>query len=252
MKHWFNILVCLLACGSAPVGAEPLPNPPPDYWYSKIVDIEFVRPYAVLPRRDDVLLIDARDAGRRFAPGHLPGAINLPAKRFDELAPHLLPADKNKLIIYYCDGIKCKLSHMAAEDTEDLGYTNIRVYAGGFPEWFAQGNVVAVAAHALKRMLAAGEVGMVFDVRDQPGAFERGHLPAAVSLPAAEFERQAAAVLPADKNSPLLVYDDEADGSLSYAVARKAVALGYHRVLLLDGGYPAWQAEVPAGGQGAQ
>lgn len=252
MKFWLKILLFLLACGQGPLGAEPLPNPPPDYWYGKIVDIEFVRPYAVLPRRDDALLIDARDAARRFAPGHLPGAISLPAKRFDELAPRLLPADKNKLIIYYCDGIECKLSHMAAEDTDDLGYTNIRVYAGGFPEWFAQGNVVVVGARPLQRMLAAGEVGMVLDVRDQAGAFERGHLPTAISLPAGEFEQRAAAVLPADKRSPLLIYDDEADGSLGYALARKVVALGYRRVMLLDGGYAAWRAEVSAAGQGAE
>ena len=245
MKRWLKIMVCLLACGQGLAEAEALPDPPPDHWYSKIVDIEFVRPYAVLPRRDDAVLIDARDAGTRFAAGHIPGAINLPAKRFDELAPRLLPSDKNKLIIFYCDGVECKLSHMAADDTEDLGYTNIRVYAAGFPEWFRQGNVVVVGVRHLKAMLAGGEIGMVFDVRDKATAYDHGHLPSAISLPAGQFALRAAAVLPADKTTPLLFYCDRPDASLSHTVARQAEALGYRRVMLLDGGYPAWQGSAP-------
>ena len=246
MKRWLKFVVCLLASGqilTSLADSAPLPDPPPDHWYRNIVGIEFVRPYAVLPRRDDALLIDARDE-RRFDAGHIPGAINLPAKRFDELAPRLLPGDKNKLIIFYCDGIECKLSHMAADDTEDLGYTNIRVHAGGFPEWFRQGNVIVIGARGLKAMIAAGEVGMVLDVRDQAIAYDHGHLPAAIRLPAGQFERQAAAILPADKTTPLLFYCDKADASLSHAVARKAAALGYRRVMLLDGGYSAWQRNV--------
>jgi len=204
-----------------------------------------VRPYAVLPRRDDALLIDARDAATRFDAGHIPGAINLPAKRFDELAPPLLPGDKNKLIIFYCDGIECKLSHMAADDAEDLGYTNIRVYPGGFPEWFKLGNLVVVGARHLKAMIAAGEIGMVLDVRDKASAYEHGHVPSAISLPAGQFASRAAAVLPADKTTPLLFYCDEADANLSHAVAGIAMALGYRRVMVLDGGYPAWRRSMP-------
>ena len=245
MKHWLRIMVCLLAFGQGFAGTEPWPDPLPDHWYSKLVDIDFVRPYAVLPRRDDALLIDARDTEKRFAAGHIPGAINLPAKRFDELAPRLLPGDKNKLIIFYCDGIECKLSHMAADDAEDLGYTNIRVYPGGFPEWFRLGNVVVVGATNLKAMIAAGEIGMVIDVRDKASAYDRGHLPTAISLPAGQFAPRAATDLPADKTTPLLFYCDEADASLSHAVAVKAVALGYRRAMVLDGGYPAWQSSAP-------
>lgn len=243
MKRWLIFLVYLLVSGqffASAADSEPLPDPPPDHWYRNIVGMDFVRPYAVLPRRNDAVLIDARDK-RRFDAGHIPGAINLPAKRFDELAPRLLPDDKNKLIIFYCDGIECKLSHMVADDTEDLGYTNIRVYAGGFPEWFKQGNLIVIDARHLETLIGDGEIGMLLDVRDK-AAYDSGHLPAAISLPAEQFE-QRALMLPADKTTPLLFYG-EADFRLSYAVARKASARGYRRVMLLDG-YPASQRSAP-------
>ena len=230
-----------IACQLAPgLALAQLPDPPPDHWYGKIVRYDFIQPYAVIPPRDDGILIDTRDTVRRYDVGHIPGAINLPAKQFDELAPSLLPADKNKLILFYCDGIECKLSHMAADDAEDLGYTNIRVYAEGFPDWFKRGNPYAISAGRLRTLIETGEAGMLIDVRDVD-AYQRNHLPNARHLPAERFAQQAAGVLPSDKQKPLVFYCDHADARLSYAVARQATALGYRQVMLIEGGYPAWE-----------
>lgn len=230
-----------IACQLAPgLALAQLPDPPPDHWYGKIVRYDFIQPYAVIPPRDDGILIDTRDTVRRYDVGHIPGAINLPAKQFDELAPRLLPADKNKLILFYCDGIECKLSHMAADDAEDLGYTNIRVYAEGFPDWFKRGNPYAISAGRLRTLIETGEAGMLIDVRDVD-AYQRNHLPNARHLPAERFAQQAAGVLPSDKQKPLVFYCDHADARLSYAVARQATALGYRQVMLIEGGYPAWE-----------
>lgn len=230
-----------IACQLAPgLALAQLPDPPPDHWYGKIVRYDFIQPYAVIPPRDDGILIDTRDTVRRYDVGHIPGAINLPAKQFDELAPRLLPADKNKLILFYCDGIECKLSHMAADDAEDLGYTNIRVYAEGFPDWFKRGNPYAISAGHLRTLIETGEAGMLIDVRDVD-AYQRHHLPNARHLPAERFAQQAAGVLPSDKQKPLVFYCDHADARLSYAVARQATALGYRQVMLIEGGYPAWE-----------
>ena len=244
MTRWLNCLLgslawCCLLPGAA--WADPWPNPPPDHWYRQLVDIDFVRPYAVLPPRRDGVVIDARDTARRFEAGHLPGAISLPAKRFAELATDRLPADKNQLIIFYCDGFECILSHLAADEAEDLGYRNIRVYPGGFPEWFRQGEVMALGAAHLKQRVAAGDIGRLLDLRD-PVAYARAHLPGAVNLPAAQLESSTHAVLPADKSTPLLIYGDADDAGRCYALARQIHQLGYRRVMLLEGGFPAWQA----------
>ena len=245
MKRIRTSLLCLaasvatlLCLGQA--RADELPNPPPDHWYGKIVRYDFIQPYAVVPPRRDGILIDTRDTARRYEVGHIPGAINLPAKQFDELAPRLLPADKNMLILFYCDGIECKLSHMAADDAEDLGYTNIRVYAEGFPDWFKRGNPYAISAGHLKKLIDTAKAGTLLDLR-ATAAYAHSHIPGALSLPADRFEQKAATVLPADKNEPLVFYCDNSDARLSYAIARQATALGYTRVMLIEGGYPAWE-----------
>ncbi len=242
MTHIRNTLLCLAAglLALGPVRADDLPNPPPDHWYGKIVRYDFIQPYAVVPPRRDGILVDTRDTARRYDVGHIPGAINLPAKQFDELAPRRLPADRNTLLLFYCDGIDCKLSHMAADDAEDLGYTNIRVYAEGFPDWFKRGHPVAVSASHLQTLIATGEAGSVFDLRDT-AAYARSHIPGAAHLPAERFEQQAAALLPPDKATPLVFYCDQADASLSHAIARRASALGHARVMLIEGGYAAWE-----------
>ena len=42
---------------------------------------------------------------------------------------------KNAQIITYCGGYKCNKSHKVAKKLMALGYTNVKVFAAGFPEW---------------------------------------------------------------------------------------------------------------------
>lgn len=53
--------------------------------------------------KGNFLLVDSRPPAM-FAEGHMAGAISLPYPKFSQLAPKLLPADKEKLIIFYCGG----------------------------------------------------------------------------------------------------------------------------------------------------
>lgn len=85
-----------------------------------IVDTKFVEEYAVLPKRDDVTIIDSRPA-RKYDEGHIPTAISIPDLSFDKLAASALPADKNQLLIFYCSGPNCDLSHKSAYKAEKLG-----------------------------------------------------------------------------------------------------------------------------------
>lgn len=79
------------------------------------------------------VLVDARPA-RTAAKGMIPGAINLPDAEFDKLAAKL-PADKDTRLIFYCGGIDCPQSSSAAEKARGLGYTDVRTYPEGYPEW---------------------------------------------------------------------------------------------------------------------
>jgi 3-mercaptopyruvate sulfurtransferase SseA len=53
---------------------------------------------------NDLLIVDARNPGE-YADVHIPGAINIPQNKFDEYT-HLLPAEKNTRIVFYCNGFK--------------------------------------------------------------------------------------------------------------------------------------------------
>jgi rhodanese-related sulfurtransferase len=55
---------------------------------------------AKLDRGDEFTLVETLPA-TSFQEGHLPGAINLPPDRIQELAPRLLPA-KDADIVVYC------------------------------------------------------------------------------------------------------------------------------------------------------
>ncbi|MEW8585463.1 MAG: rhodanese-like domain-containing protein, partial [Candidatus Thiodiazotropha sp.] len=92
-------------------------------------------------------VVDARPA-RKFKKGHLPGAINIPARQFDEMVDKL-PADKNSPLIFYCGGYKCPLSPKSAAKAIALGYTKVRLFQAGYPAWKkAYGDAVEMTAKA--------------------------------------------------------------------------------------------------------
>lgn len=186
-------------------------------WYPHQVDTAAVKQYVEQPR--GVTLVDARPAARKYDVGHLPTAINIPDSQFDQLAPRLLPQDKSQLVVFYCDGPECILSHNSAFKAEKLGYTNVKVYAGGFPEWVRAGNVAVASAPkpaaAAPAIVAGKEPGSIavdsferiyreapqsvhlIDVRD-PHEFAAGTFKGAVNQPVATLDKNLDK-LPADK-----------------------------------------------------
>ena len=88
-------------------------------WRSQLEDrgIRFISPRelkGMLDRREDLVLIDARDEVW-YRAGHLPGAISIPAEdaplaAVDATRPkrllhrERLPADRGRLLVFYCGG----------------------------------------------------------------------------------------------------------------------------------------------------
>jgi rhodanese-related sulfurtransferase len=240
-------LACLLLCGPIlPAGIGPgaavaQTAPAKAGWYPHQVDAAAVQSYAVLPKRDDVTIVDARPTARKYDIGHIPTAINLPDSQFDQLAPKLLPQDKARLVIFYCDGPECSLSHQSAFKAERLGYTNVRVFPGGFPEWVQAGNVPAISIAQLKRLIDANTALTLVDARPKERKYDKGHIPGAISLPDSQFEQLAGERLPADKASPLYFYCDGLACKLSNDSAAKAMKLGYTDVKVVPEGWPGWE-----------
>src|SRR5512143_2581500 len=108
---WVAIGLALpLASPLAPVGAgtvyaQSAQAQPRAGWYKSLVDTDFVKQHVEIPPRKDVTIIDARPAARQYDVAHIPGAINIPDSKFDQMRDQL-PADKGKLVIVYCGGVE--------------------------------------------------------------------------------------------------------------------------------------------------
>jgi rhodanese-related sulfurtransferase len=83
----------------------------------------------------NTIFLDARYPGD-FKDGHIKGAINLPWDEYEDYEPDILPKlPKDEEIIAYCDGTECETSLLLARELVELGYTNVKVFFGGWQEW---------------------------------------------------------------------------------------------------------------------
>lgn len=208
-------------------------------WYPNIVEYDFVKQHAKIPKSKDVQIVDSRPKKRKYDRGHIPGAASIPDTYFKKLT-HMLPEQKDTLLIFYCGGVKCKLSHKSAFKAEALGYTNIKVYADGFPDWKQKGEQVAVSVQRIKALMDQNENLVVIDSRPKKRKYDKGHIPGAISIPDSQFSKMTDQ-LPADKNTPLYFYCGGLQCKLSSKSAQKAMDLGYTNVMVVPEGYPAWK-----------
>ncbi len=81
--------------------------------------------------------IDARPAVN-FAEGHIPGAINIYPDQLSKRINELPVNNMNTLIVIYCNGGLCELSHELANSISGIGFKRVVVYAGGIEEWTAR------------------------------------------------------------------------------------------------------------------
>jgi rhodanese-related sulfurtransferase len=87
-----------------------------------------------LERGDEFVLVDAL-APMVYAHSHLPGAINLPSSNVDPDRVARRITDPSTEIVVYCSSVDCDDSHVTAGKLMQLGYTNVKHYAGGKDEW---------------------------------------------------------------------------------------------------------------------
>lgn len=207
-------------------------------WYPKLVQYDVVSQYGMVPRPDGAVIVDSRPGERKYDKGHIPGAISIPDRQFDSMTDKL-PADKNIQLIFYCGGLKCMKSHNSAFKAEKLGYTNIGVYADGYPDWKEKGGLIAVTIPYVKKLMDSKANMVVIDSRPKARKYDKGHIPGAISIPDREFDKMADQ-LPADKTTPLYFYCGGMKCKLSSKSATKAIKLGYTKVQIIPEGYPAW------------
>jgi len=81
-----------------------------------------------------VSFLDARDE-EIFLNGTIKGSINIPFNDFDPGYVEDYYIDQDVLYVIFCDGGECTLGADLAEVLFELGYTNLLLYEGGYPEW---------------------------------------------------------------------------------------------------------------------
>jgi rhodanese-related sulfurtransferase len=209
-----------------------------DGYYNTLIDFDFMRQNVDIPPKKGVMIIDSRPAARQYDPGHIPGAVNIPDSQFDKQAAKL-PADKASLLLFYCGGLDCMLSHMSAFRAEKLGYSNIKVYPAGMPDWKTKGGQVSVSAAHIKKLIEEKAPYMLVDARPKRVA-DKGMIPTAVNISDTEFDKNVDK-LPADKATPLIYYCGGLECVLSDKSAEKARKAGYTNVLTYPPGYPEWE-----------
>jgi len=157
----------------------------------------------ILNDRDRIaLIIDARPT-LKYTGGTIPGALNLPFKDWHKLQG-LLPSDKATELIFFCGGLESDLSQKSAAKARELGYTDVRVFAEGWPAWeksstraFAIVNpkdsgksspaevkvsTGEIRKDELLRLMAEKPEGfLLVDVRPE-GDFKKAHLPGAINI----------------------------------------------------------------------
>lgn len=80
------------------------------------------------------LLVDARSP-ELYSSGHIKGAISLPLVEIDTALPGFLASvAKGRTIITYCSGFGCPDSFDLGVVLIENGFTDIRVFEGGYPE----------------------------------------------------------------------------------------------------------------------
>ncbi|MCR4416619.1 MAG: rhodanese-like domain-containing protein [Ignavibacteria bacterium] len=83
---------------------------------------------------NDPVIIDARNESD-YQKSKIKNAINIPAKKFEEYLEQVLTIPKDALIIIYCEGIHCNLSHQLAEKMKNFGFKNLNIMYQGIEGW---------------------------------------------------------------------------------------------------------------------
>jgi rhodanese-related sulfurtransferase len=197
---------------------------------------EIERLVALGPVNGNYTLIDSRPLPR-VQEGTIPTAINLPYPAFDKFVDRL-PADKPRLTIFFCQGITCMMSPNSLKRAEAMGYSNVRVYREGYPEWLEKNIGVIAASHLNEAWIAKQMPHVLIDARPL-STMREGYIAGAISVPPSTL-RNALATLPDPKlKAPVIVYD--VDGSsAARQVAWVIKQAGQKNVTMIAGGMQAW------------
>ncbi len=109
------------------------------------------------------VFLDARSQ-MEFEDGHIQGALAAPVEDFDDVYEEIAPKLKTaEMIITYCDGERCPLSHELAKRLKTRGFDNVYVLKNGWKLWQDE-----------KLPVETGVVSFLFPVSERAACTECG------------------------------------------------------------------------------
>lgn len=92
--------------------------------------------FVMFLKKPCITLIDAR-IPESYQKGHIGNAININGTEAEspDVIQRLIQFERKTIILIYCDGGECELSHRVAEVLKNFGYGPIYIYTGGWAEW---------------------------------------------------------------------------------------------------------------------
>ncbi|MBK6765369.1 MAG: rhodanese-like domain-containing protein [bacterium] len=94
--------------------------------------------------KSNIHFVDSREENL-YNEGHIPGALNVAFDHIDKEAAKFLALPKEDLIVIYCDGGDCHLSHDLAEWALANGFNRLAVFTGGWAEWSKETEMIDTA-----------------------------------------------------------------------------------------------------------
>ena len=182
------------------------------------------------------LLIDARP-NPKYLGGTIPSSLNIPDTQIDKFIGQLDKTPKDKEIIVYCGGWDCEKSPIVAGHLKSKGFTNVKLYQAGEPDWAAKSYLevgIPVVEGAFKKNSA-----VLIDARPYVMTLKES-IPGAVYMNDEEMPVLMGR-FPTDKNTPIITFCGGYECHKSHIVANKLLELGYKKVSVFAGGLPAWK-----------
>lgn len=182
------------------------------------------------------ILVDARP-NLKYKKSTIPSSINIPDTKYDEFVSALKETIKSKEIIVYCGGWKCGKSPKVASLLKRDGFTNVKLYQAGEPEWikktYKEVDLIVVKAAQAKNS------AILIDARPYK-MFLKETIPSSISIPDTQIKTLVGR-FPTNKLEKIIVYCGGYKCVKSHNVANELISLGYKNVSVFAGGLPIWK-----------
>lgn len=204
----------------------------------QVVDKEYVRSRLGKGTKNTAhaILVDSRPA-KKFASKTIPSSINIPDTHFDKYIGQLDGVAKDREIIVYCGGWACAKSPKVAVWLQKRGFTNVKLYQAGEPEWSKE--VYAEVGTPIVNAAMKKNSALIVDARPY-SKFLGATIPGAIAIPDTKMS-ELEGRFPADKNTQIIVFCGGYECTKSHIVTNRLLELGYKNVAVYAGGFPAWK-----------